>query len=544
MNVRLLLIAILLPIALLAQIEQRRAPRSWSLVPSLSAPEVLIDSLNPMALRADAQLRDQQGGAYRVGRELAFRATPTTTGRWFRDSNGNHFWTVRIVAPNAQAISVLFESLILPQGSELYAYAADKSAHRGAFIEQNNRNGNWTIAPIRGDEIVLEYWAPARVSQRPQIEISGVGYFFRGFEPSVSRDYGDAGACQVNSNCAEVSNFDDQRRSVVRIVTKSGPFFGFCSGTLINTSEAGCDPYILSADHCSENTSAADFGQWTFYFNYESPNCADPGSDIGLDGQSMVGCSALASTGVGDISSGSDFLLVQLNANVPSAFGAYYAGWTRGTATGSGVTIHHPAGDLKKVSTYTSQPPTASWPGSTTPNRHWLVNWQPTANGHGTTEGGSSGAALFNDQGLVYGVLSGGFSSCSNNTGADYYGKFSTAWNADGNTPEFRLAPWLDPLGLGLNVLAGTYPPCESASLDEESLRWTVFPNPAVGRLHLDVPTSVDVVRVINPLGQVVWTDEGYRDQWTIDVESWARGVYIVHLVSSGNSYSKTVVLQ
>ena len=543
MNVRLVILSFLLPLVLVAQIEQRRTPRSWELNFDISTSEIRVDSLNAMALRADAQLRDLVGGVCRVGREVAFRANPSNSGRWFRDSNGNHFWTIRIVAPTAQAVSVLFESLILPRGSELYAYSADKNVRRGAFTERNNRRDGWTIAPIRGNEILLEYWAPARVAERPVIEVSGIGFFFRGFEPRVVRDYGDSGPCQVNANCSEGNSFDDERKSVVRIVTKNGPFFGFCSGALINTTEAGCDPYILSANHCTENTSSPDFGLWTFYFNYESPNCSDPGSDVGLDLQSMVGCSVLASTGVSDLSSGSDFLLVELNGSVPTVFGAYYSGWIRGVAANSGVTIHHPSGDLKKVSTFTSTPQTTSWPGSSTPNRHWLVNWQSTANGHGTTEGGSSGAPLLTNQGRIFGVLSGGLSSCTNLTGVDYYGKFSTAWNMDGGTVEFKLAPWLDPLGLGLNTLAGTYPPCESASLNETSLQWSVYPNPAAGRLNLNLPPATESVRIVDAFGRVLWQREKPAQEERVDTGNWPSGVYFAQVLSEGQISNRPVVV-
>ena len=53
--------------------------------------------------------------------------------------------------------------------------------------------------------------------------------------------------------------------------------------------------------------------------------------------------------------SGSDFTLVELNSNIPNSYNAFYAGWDRSnTAPTNGVSIHHPAGSAKKISTYSS----------------------------------------------------------------------------------------------------------------------------------------------------------------------------------------------
>ena len=45
-------------------------------------------------------------------------------------------------------------------------------------------------------------------------------------------------------------------------------------------------------------------------------------------------------------------------------------------------------------------------------NAHWEVYWDPTTNGHGVTEGGSSGSPIFNQDKRIVGQLSGGSSIC------------------------------------------------------------------------------------------------------------------------------------
>ena len=86
------------------------------------------------------------------------------------------------------------------------------------------------------------------------------------------------------------------------------------------------------------------------------------------------------------------FLLVELN-NDPD-FNPYFAGWNRSNIPAtSGVSIHHPSGDIKKISTFTQSLTSAGGLGFGNDNTtHWRVYWSNTVNGHGVTEGGSSGS--------------------------------------------------------------------------------------------------------------------------------------------------------
>jgi hypothetical protein len=172
----------------------------------------------------------------------------------------------------------------------------------------------------------------------------------------------------------------------------------------------------------------------------------------------MAGASLLANAGT----SGSDFKLLLLDQEVPENYNPYFNGWNNlDESSSSGVTIHHPSGDVKKISTYTQPLLSSSWASGD--ETHWQVYWATTENGHGVTEGGSSGAPIFNDEGLVIGTLTGGLAACDDGGGGpgtgpdkpDYYGKFSFSWQMNGPDPNQGLKSWLDPDNTGVTELHG-----------------------------------------------------------------------------------------
>lgn len=108
-----------------------------------------------------------------------------------------------------------------------------------------------------------------------------------------------------------------------------------------------------------------------------------------------------------------DYSLLELNDMPPN--GAYFSGWTSDfQSAGINFTgIHHPQGDVKKISKGISL--------GSSDNGHYGVRWS-----NGVTEGGSSGSGIWNDSLELVGVLSGGSSSCSNKSGLDIYTSFDS----------------------------------------------------------------------------------------------------------------------
>lgn len=365
-------------------------------------------------------------------------------------------WRLGIRVPEARAMAVYYDRFWIPSGGELFLYNENHKQIIGAFTEDNNsETGLFATELIQGELVTLEYSQPAEMSVLPSIQISEVAYGYRFVEmPQYTDETKDPSLwCMININCEEGDDWQIEKKGVVRQWMKlPGGFYGWCSGTLVNNTSWDLTPYVLTAGHCGEDCSASDLNQWVFYFNYESSTC---GGNSGPESQTMTGCyKRAADESAGD--NGSDFYLVELKQVVPSSYEPYWNGWdASGTGSIGGVSIHHPNGDIKKISTYTQALQTSTWWNGL--QSHWTFDWAATANGTSIVEGGSSGSPLFNSDHLVVGDLTGGYqSNTCENPSPVWYGKFSYSWDQNGNTPEVRLKDWLDPNNTGELTIPGT----------------------------------------------------------------------------------------
>jgi len=414
--------------------------------------EEIVEPIDLLAVEAEDIQRAKEGLLPLIGRKIDLDFSPQDNGTWTELSDGGKLWRMKITSPGAHAIIVGYNSLWLPAGSSLYLYSADKSFVIGGFSNINNRDVNFSTAMTPGESVILEYYQPQGVSGTPIIPISKIYYIYRdsGFK-TQEKSFGGSGSCEINVNCSpEGDNAQDQKRGVVRITVVSPAGAAWCSGSLINNTNGDCTPYILTADHCGHNSTATNINDWVFYFNYESPDCANPSSEGSLASQTVTGATLIANGGnTGD--EGSDFFLVETTDPIPDSFDPYWNGWDRSNnGASSGYSIHHPSGDIKKISHFSTALVTDGWNGSGFPS-HWKVVWSTTTNGWGVTEGGSSGSPIFNDSGRIIGDLTGGGASCSNQSSPDYYGKMYYSW--DQNTASTstsgnpHIEPYLDPAG-------------------------------------------------------------------------------------------------
>lgn len=415
---------------------------------------------------------DMKGEVPKFGKLVPANLNLNNSGTWTTLANGDRLWRLHVRAENAIGTTLYYSDFFMPQGATMFVYSPDRVEVYGGFNADNNDpSGVFVTSLVHTDECVVEYYEPAAVSGQGRIHISDVAHAYRWVKNSRApyaqvRGFGDSGSCEVNINCSpEGNNWQDEKNGVARILLTAGGQQGWCTGTLVNNLRGDCTPYFLTAYHCADGASTSEFNQWIFYFKYEAPSCSDPTSQGTLASKSTTGATVKATSNDAGITK-SDFCLLQLNAQVPATYTPYYAGWNaNNTSSSSGVCISHPAGDIKKISTYTSATTSTSYSGVTA-NTHWEADWVATTNGNAVTEGGSSGGALFNSSGQIVGTLSGGPSSCgaSSSSRLDYFGKFSYHWTSNGTASNRQLKPWLDPDNTGTLSLNGTYSPCSGGS--------------------------------------------------------------------------------
>jgi hypothetical protein len=422
---------------------------------------------------------------YRFAVILPVDIAPESSGKWEQVPDGGQIWRVSVTVPGAKALAAYFDKFVLPDGGKVFLYNPSKTQVIGAFTSQNNvTSGYFATELIAGDRFILEYYQPSGIRVFPAIHMYSIDYAYRGVEfLDVQNDEDNpSGACEVNVKCPEGDDWPWQARGIIRLKIKKNGNTYWCSGSLVNNVRNNRVPYILTADHCFLGADSADLQQWIFYFGYESPTCA---TVVPSQINSMTGATLKAHGGNGG-DTGSDFCLVLLNQNVPDTFNVYFNGWNRkDTTSPSGVCLHHPGGEVEKVSTYDQPLVTDNYPGN--PNAcHWRVTWIATTNGHGVTEGGSSGSPLFDNLGRIVGTLTGGDSSCDPAYlfSPDYYGKFSWSWDRNGPDATTRLKDWLDPDNTGVQSLTGI-----PLGIPDHSRNLTVrmSPNPFTDKVQVTV---------------------------------------------------------
>jgi len=437
---------------------------------SKDVPTLTLQTPDLAALAVEDDLREKQGVLYRIGVAIPTHLTPQNAGFWTTNTDGSRTWQMVIVAPGAEAISYLFDKFVLHGGSTLRIQnIAGQDVHpllTSAAVEAHQMQN---AALCGGSKHVLTLTEPAYTTPS-EIYIDRVMYNYRSTGYEATEKINESDPCEVNVNCSPVGDaWQDEKRGVARIYVVEGAQAGWCTGSLINNTAQNCKPYFLTALHCGINATTANLNQWKFYFRYEAAACTNPTSAGTLANYFVTGCLRIADAADAGGNSGSDFLLVKLGNvnnentvinNLKSAnLNAYWNGWNASTSPSmGGVSIHHPAGDIKKISTFSGNTVSTQW-GSAT-GSHWRVTWTANANGHGVTEGGSSGSPLFDNTGNIIGTLTGGSSYCTALSAPDQYGKMAFHWANNGTTAIEQLKPWLDPANLNVLVFGGSADPC------------------------------------------------------------------------------------
>ena len=478
-----------LTINLVSQMQVGGQPYELSVEQPLILPElseVRLPALDMKKVNAEDVQNAKEGRLELFSRYHYVGLNLHNSGSWFTMPNGDKMWRLKISAKNAMAIHLVYDQFFLPEGSIMYIYNEDYTDIIGGYTSNNNKkSGVFATGNVVGETSIIEYYQPADVVGKAIININKVGHAYRWIAKASVEEKADP--CEVDVACSpESDSWQNQIKGVVRLLIQEGGGAGWCSGSLINNTSLDCAPYVLTALHCGLSSSTSDLNASIAYFNYQRPSC---GSGSPSSANSMTGMTRRADSDDGGGSSGPDYLLMEMNNSIPVAYNVFYNGWSNSNGSASsGVSIHHPSGDEKKISTFTSSLGASGWGISGT---HWRVFWVATPNGHGVTEGGSSGSPIFNQNGQIVGQLTGGGSFCSDIPfpNADFYGRMNINWNTGPKNPGDALKDWLDPISSGVTTLDGTFVPCAAATYDNSAVNTIDAPNG--NYCSLDVTPSI-----------------------------------------------------
>jgi hypothetical protein len=410
--------------------------------------------------QVDARQRAWPTKRMAVADGIAVAIGSDRNGTWDVLPDGSRLWRVGVRAAGATDLRFGFTHFAPPAGSTLYVIGAN-DYYQGPYTATDVAAGSFDSPVVPGDTATIELRVPAGADVSGALELTRVGAGFRDlFKQTQDVGPGTSGACNVNVVCPLGQLYSDPVRAVAYYEFVADDDHGsyICSGTLLADVPRDRRNYFLTAAHCVASSTEAN--SMVVYWNYQSIVCGGlvaPAGGYFNDDQHGASLRATRAD--------ADFALVELLQTPDPAWDVYYAGWDASGALPSGtIGIHHPSGDVKKITAGPAPGTTDNCigTGGASANTHWETG--PYS--QGTTEGGSSGSGLFVKAGngsgrdrLLIGTLSGGLAACSEsnptqpNNETDCYGKLASAWN--GPSASTRLRDWLDPANTGALTGAG-----------------------------------------------------------------------------------------
>jgi lysyl endopeptidase len=387
-----------------------------------------------------------------VAREVnATRASAQTLQQfqWKPTAVGGQVAAISFSAEGAHGLRLGVVVRQLPGSAQLRVYSQENSGtvfqisgqevlqriQRNAAAGDVSLDGQtWWTPDLGTDEVTLEVeLPPGTPAAALDLAVPRISHIFENLaiptEEEFSTKINESATCNLDASCYET--YVNQRNAVARMIYTSGGSTYVCTGTLLNDSQSSGTPYFLTANHCISTQAEASTLQTDWF--YRAPTCNS--RTLSSATSKRVGGAALLYA-----TDSTDTTLLRLNDAPPA--GAFFAGWDASaqSAGASVVGLHHPRGDLLKASfgSLNSQASCASTGGtgfqcSGATGNYYRVIWN-----QGTTEGGSSGSALFKGGTHVVGTLYGGSATCTNSTSPDFYGRFDLAYNA-------ALKNWLAP---------------------------------------------------------------------------------------------------
>ncbi|WP_265655878.1 trypsin-like serine peptidase, partial [Verminephrobacter aporrectodeae] len=417
-------------------------------------------------LKKKAQAASESGIPRKIGVPRSIAATATARGtlaqlRWQSAQGGVQRAALSFTSEDAWGVrpGLLVRSLpantmlrfYTQAGTEVIQVSGDevlRTVQRNlAAGDTSDAARTYWVPDFGGAETTVELELPAKANLAElDIAVPTLSHFFvsPGADAApVTKALGDADSCHTDVSCD--AQYSSESRSVARIIyVKDDGTSYLCTGTLLNDASSSRTPYFLSANHCISTQTLAS--TMTTDWFYRSTACNS--GELNPDTRRVTGGATLLYN-----SADTDTSFMRLNSPAPQ--GSVYAGSYFGNMNIDMVRrpnisgIHHPKGDLQKLSTGTIMDFSRCVPGEDDGTFNCSISNAQNGNFYsirwrqGRTEKGSSGSGLLYTIGntrYVMGQLYGGSSRCLSrfSTGMDTYGRFDVAFRNS-------LKNWLKP---------------------------------------------------------------------------------------------------
>jgi lysyl endopeptidase len=416
-------------------------------MPSEKTPEIYLEEIDFQRILIDDENNKKQNPRFAVKTE---KNITLKDGLWSEIGYDTMIWSIKFKA-KASSLSFLIEGLRLSPASEMYIYSTQYNMIHGP-IKTNNINDNRLVSDvIAGDECYITIIDKKESYKDIKLKIVSIGQGVLK-KQSGSRAFQDAANCNFDIGCAIGNGWNNERDAVCQIIVNQSET---CTGSLINNECGDLTPNLLTAFHCLDDfpgngqvdqNEATNVNNWAFRFNYQSNNPACPGNSLNNGSNQWI-----VFTGSNFLSAffDTDFALLRLNQALIDQPTIALAGWNRATIAATTATaIHHPAGDVKKISIDNNPLVAVAFQGGAAD--HWRATFD-----QGIVQFGSSGSPLFDQNNRIVGQLHGNQNNVCANTlqgqafetcwcttqspSVGEYGKFDISWDRPGSAINNRI---------------------------------------------------------------------------------------------------------
>jgi lysyl endopeptidase len=406
-----------------------------------------------------------------AGQVVQVNYTTENSGQWKQFSDRYNTWILKIRIKDVAGIALVVSQLKLDNDAKLFVCNAEEV--KGPFHKGNiPTSGILAVEYIRGTDLLIELDVPIH-KRSSFLNLSAISFTINESlveQSSMSSQNKRSENCYT---CITGKRWEQPKNAVVKIVTFRESEAIMCTGTLVNNTALDAKPYILTAQHCI--TDQADADNSIFLFGDNDLNC---------DGSIFSQRSAFSGAMLKATSFENDFSLVELHERVSLGSRPWFAGWDLSDNNVAEVScIHHPLGGSKKISLQHQRLEVSDFLEEGKPLRAPHSFWHVQKWDTGTTEGGSSGAPLFNRDQKMIGTLSGGASVCGSPYN-DYFEMLSVSWDHASDAAH-QLKHWLDPISSGKKMLEGFDPfdglqvLCDTVSNIGSNEATTLMPDPS-----------------------------------------------------------------